>query len=287
MTTEMPSQRSLFNHYRTSLELAGIRTAHADSLVCPLCWQETRYDDLSIEHAVPSSIGGTATVLTCRRCNNDHGSSLDAHLSQFQSIADAFQGHGAIPTELNINGKRLVANLEWGNSSKNLKVVGKASDLRMQDQIKADFQSGKVKEINVAFSFGYSKNRFQTAVLRAAYLVLFKCFGYQYVRHEVVQVLRRRICDTSLEYPRIGSIIAEFRDCKLPVDEPHLIAPANINGVQFLLVIIRVRKQTTTYLAVFMPVPADGCDRFFDLMEQRARDHDGERFAIPPAALFT
>jgi hypothetical protein len=287
MTTAMSSLTTLFDHYRKSLEIAGIPAVYGDSLICPLCWKETRLDDLSIEHVVPSSIGGMATVLTCRRCNNDHGSSLDAHLAQYQTMADAFQGHGMIPTELNINGKRLVANLEWGDTSKNFHVVGKASDLRQQDLVKADFQSGKVQEVNFTIDFGYSKNRFQTALLRAAYLILFRRLGYEYVQHEIVQILRRRICEPSLEFPRLGSFTMELRNCNLPADEQHLIANGNVNGVRFFLVLVRVQKRTITHLAVFMPFPEEDSKQYFDLMERCSREYNGHSFTIPLSGLMT
>ena len=74
-------KKALFDHLRKSLAAAGLATARDDSLICPLCWQETRYEDLSHEHVVPGSVGGTCNTLTCRPCNNEHGSSLDSHLS--------------------------------------------------------------------------------------------------------------------------------------------------------------------------------------------------------------
>jgi len=257
------------------------------SLICPLCWQETAYDDLSLEHVVPISVGGTCKILTCQQCNNEHGSDLDAHLAQYQTVADAFRGHGTLPTILKVNGNEVVANLEWRDGSKNFIVVGKASNPAASDAIQQEFKAGKVSEVNVTLHFGYAKNNFQTAVLRAAYLVIFKCFGYQYAKHDVVQVIRRRICDLSLQHPRLGSLILELRNCRPPYDEPHLVTRGNVNGVEFFLVIIRVRKATTTYLGAYLPVPGDRDEEFFHVMEQCAREHHGETLTIPATRIFT
>ncbi|QDT33302.1 HNH endonuclease [Thalassoglobus polymorphus] len=269
------NKKALFENYRASQTSVDLPTDHEDALICPLCWEETAYNDLSIEHALPGSVGGSAKVLTCRSCNNEHGSSLDSHLSQFQKLKDALQGHGTIATELNINGKRMVANLDWKN--KNFHVVGKATDPRVNDLVKDEFQAGLVEKMKVTFSFGYAKNQFNRAALRAAYLVLFRCFGYQYVVHDVVQILRRRICDPTQEFPRLGSMIVEFRNKdNFPDHEPHLVSVGNVNDVQFFLVILRVKKATISHIGVFMPAPTAPTDLFFELMDRCSQEHNGD-----------
>lgn len=280
------AKRIKFDHFRKSLAAAGISTASADSLLCPLCWQETPYDDLSVEHIVPGSVGGKQTTLTCRRCNNDHCRDLDAHLAQYQRIADAFQGHGTLKTKLNINGHDMIASLEWGNGYKDFHVVGKATNPAASDASQKAFADGNVSHLNVTLYFNYIKNNFQTAVLRAAYLVLFKCFGYEYAHHEIVQAIRRRIADPTLEHPRLASLLLEAHNFTPPYDAQHYVVPGNANGVEFFLVIIRVRRKTTTYLGTYLPVPVDRSDGFFDLMEQAAKEHNGETLTIPTAVMF-
>jgi len=279
-------KHTTFERYRKSQTIAGLSTDRGDSLICPLCWQETKFDDLSIEHVLPGSVGGSKTVLTCRQCNNEHGSSLDAHLSQYQKTIDAFRGHGAFSTEVNINGKRMAANLDWATRS--FHVVGKATDPRASESVKADFQAGLVGEINVSLSIGYHKDQFDRAVLRAAYLVLFRRLGYEYLVHDVVQVLRRRICDAAQTFPRLGSIILEFRNPRnFPEDEPHVLTGGTINDVQFLLAILRVRKSTVTYLGAFMPHPTAPIEIFCEVMEQCSREYNGQELTIPSDGFIT
>lgn len=279
-------KRIKFDHFRKSLAAAGIATARADSLICPLCWQETPYDDLSVEHIVPGAVGGKQTTLTCRRCNNDHGRDLDAHLAQYQRIVDAFQGHGTLKTQVNINGHAMIATLEWGNGHKTFHVVGKATNPAACDASQKEFAGGNVSHLNVTLYFDYIENNFQTAVLRAAYLVLFKCFGYEYAHHGIVQAIRRRIVDRTLEHPRLASLIIEARNFTPPYDAQYYVVPGNVNGVEFFLVIIRVRRKATTYLGAYLPVPAERSDEFFDLMEQAAKEHNGETLTFPTAAMF-
>ena len=55
--------------------------------VCPLCLDEFTKSEMldnkvSEEHIIPSSLGGNFTTLTCKKCNNEDGSELDAHVIQ-------------------------------------------------------------------------------------------------------------------------------------------------------------------------------------------------------------
>lgn len=279
-------KRTKFDFFRKSLAAAGMSTADENALICPLCWQETPYDDLSLEHMVPGSVGGKQTTLTCRKCNNDHGCDLDSHLTQYQRVKDAFQGHGTLKTKMNINGHEMIANLKWGDGQKNFHVVGKATNPAASDASQEEFKAGNVENINVTLYFDYNKNNFNTAVLRAAYLILFKCYGYEYVRHDIVQTIRKRIIDRSREHPNLASLILEARNFAPPYDDQHFVVPGNVNGVEFFLAIIRVRRETTTYFAAYMPVPVDRCAEFFDLMELAAKEHNGETLTIPTAARF-
>ena len=247
---------------------------------------ETPYKELSIEHIVPRAVGGKNTTLTCRRCNNDHGHDLDAHLAQYQKNADALRGHGTLKAKLNVNGHELVANLEWGESFKNFHVVGKATNPAASAGSQKEFAAGKVKNVQMTLYVDCIKNKFQTAVLRAAYLVLFKCFGYQYASDDIVQSIRRRIADPSLEFPRLASLILELRNFTPPYDAQHYVVPGTVNGVQFFLVIVRVRKATTTYLGAFLPVPVERSNEFFEVMELCAKEHNGESWTFPTAGMF-
>ena len=280
-------KEKFFERGRRSLAAAGMTTANDRALICPLCWQETAYEDLSLEHAVPGSVGGRYTTLTCRRCNNDQGAALDSHVANFQTVADAFNGHGTFAVKLNVNGKRMAADLKWDEGKKDFRVVANASNPNEVAAIWQDFHDGKVAEFAVTVSFQYAINNFNTALLRAAYLVLFKCFGYEYTQHEIIQTLRRRICDPTLEQPSLAALMIQLQNGELPHDEPHLVVPGNVNGVEFFLVILRLQKETTTWRGVFMPIPGDRESEFFTLMEQCAREHNGERLTLPKEAIFT
>lgn len=169
----------------------------------------------------------------------------------------------------------------------NFRVVGKATDPRMEERVRSNAEPGQIQEFNVRFDFGYAKNQFETAVLRAAYLVLFKRFAYWYANNEVVQVVRRRICDPTLEFPRLKSMILGIPDAELPQDQPYLLASGNLNDVPFFLVILRIRKRTTGFLGSLMPHPSADAGMFFELLDEYARWHESVTLTIPAGGLFT
>lgn len=285
--TSTSRKKTLFDHYRKSLTAAGLRTECDESLICPLCWQESPFEELSLEHIVPSSVGGTRCTLTCTRCNNEHGSALDSHLSQFQTTRDGFKGHGTLPAKLKVLGEEVVANVEWGDGFKNINIVGRASNPAKVTAMHDDTKAGKVDELHLMVSFGYNKNRFQTSLLRCAYLALFNRFGYEYAKHDVTQVIRHRICDTSLEHPRLGSLIGKFRDGTLPFRNSYTIVERNVNGVQCYLVAIQLHKQTTTRHFVFLPALVARCEEFFGMMEWYSKENGDKKLSIPHKFFLT
>lgn len=280
------TKRTLFDHYTKSATAAGFAT-NDEALICPLCWQTTEYDKLSIEHILPGSVGGNRVVLTCTNCNNSHGSLYDAHLAHFQKTMDGFKGHGTIPAKLEVLGKKVVANIEWGDGFKKINIVGQASNPAEVQAMQDDAAAGRFGELHLTLNYGYIKNRFQTGLLRCAYLALFKCFGYEYAKADIVQILRRRVCDMDLEQPRLGSLIGELRNGNIQYTDAYFIVPGNVNGVHFYMVAIRLKKETETFHFVYMPVPVERSDEFFDMMERCSKDNNGVKLTIPHELVFT
>src|SRR5215203_478907 len=77
---------ALFRLYAADLERAeGLQ----HTFRCPLCLSDFRHAPeapldqiVAEEHVVPKALGGRIVTLTCRRCNNTHGSALEKHLIQ-------------------------------------------------------------------------------------------------------------------------------------------------------------------------------------------------------------
>jgi hypothetical protein len=245
--------------------------------------------NLSLEHIIPGELSGKREVLTCTPCNNNQGSAIDSHFVQHQKIAAALKGHGTLATELKINDNKLVANLEWNPENKNFKVVGKASNPKASELIQADFKGGNVSEVNFSIGFGYSKRGFELAVLRAGYLVLFKRYGYQLIKEHNFDQFRRCICDSNSETPDLSSIVISINDFMPRREQRHFVIPASVNGVEYLLVIIRAKLKGTAfvnYFGVFFPDPNQEVSAFFAEMERLKQQGNGATFQFPPGSLL-
>lgn len=279
------SKKEKYEFFQRSLESSGI-TGQPNLLPCPLCWQEKSQEELTLEHMVPRSLGGTQTTLTCKDCNNTHGSTRDAHLVRYLRSLEAFEGHGMLDTELNINGHKLRAAFDY--QDRNFHIIPKATNPAAQMASRADLQANRVPQIDFTISFGFSENNFNTAVLRSAYLVLFKCFGYEYVKHDIVQVVRRRIMDESLESPKLNTLILGINFVP-PWDAQHYIFESRINDVPCFVVIIRIRNRMTKYLAACLPIPGDRCHEFFELMQAHRENQSAGKFemSISPNHIFS
>lgn len=273
-------KQMLFANGRERMTEAGIATEVNNSLLCPLCWEEVPFENLSIEHIVPSSVGGKSKTLTCRKCNNEHGASLDVHLTNYQRTKDAFKGHGTMPVEMNINGNRMVANLVWGEETKNFIVVGKASDHRAIAAIQDDFRANKVPEFAFTLNYGYAIDNFNRAVTRSTYLALFERFGYRYAQRDVIQALRLRVMDGALESPDLNLLVIGLGTAELLRDGDYLILRRNIEGTNCFLVIIRAQGNSTSYLGAFFPDDPISIKDFEMLMEQHMKKTDRKQVTV-------
>jgi hypothetical protein len=98
MTSTEKTIDALFDEL--SADLTSVRTEYHNQVLCPIClgmFTRAAIADksslgLSIEHVIPRSVGGHLKTLTCRGCNNDNGSALDAHFASMVRTEDWAQG---------------------------------------------------------------------------------------------------------------------------------------------------------------------------------------------------
>ena len=80
---------------RGARALVAARPAGPEVYCCPLClrgFDAEHMDHLSIEDVPPRSVGGRPLLLTCRECNNKHGTELDAHAKAGRDLGEILQG---------------------------------------------------------------------------------------------------------------------------------------------------------------------------------------------------
>ena len=161
-----------------------------------------------------------------------------------------------------------MANFTKENKTNRFEIVEKASNPAASDAIKNDFHAGLVSEINVTLKYGYIQKNSQTALIRSAYLILFRHTGYNYARHEVVQSIRRGISDLSFTEAQLNSLIGRIHGRDLPPEQPYFFAYCTVDGTDFMMIIIRLKIKTMHHLSVFLPHPDSPTPRFFETIEK-------------------
>ena len=93
--TNAELREKLFHAY--SGDLSDCLPQFNGVFICPLCHKSfdkssLAKDELALEHCVPRCLGGKTLTLTCKRCNNKHGSKLDAQLLEWREREDHATG---------------------------------------------------------------------------------------------------------------------------------------------------------------------------------------------------
>src|SRR6476469_973331 len=93
-------------------------TSEVERIRCPLClayFDRGAIEDkrLTKEHIIPRSVGGELITITCRTCNNRHGTRLDSHLAAAAKAKDALKGHRAIRSRVEIGNSYFTAEVTF------------------------------------------------------------------------------------------------------------------------------------------------------------------------------
>jgi hypothetical protein len=235
------------------------------SILCPLCLRSfdrsalrIKTDDgLSPEHMIGRKLGGGRWVtLTCRKCNNRHGSALEAHLVHEIKVRDWSAGDGStLMGTVSIEGVDLPMTISRGAGQEPWTI----SIFGGHPKVLADFQelAGSMRDgdrVQLRFSLEYNQSKSQRALLRVAYLVMFNQFGYAYALSEAGAFVRKVIEGAEAEHlwrflPQLGTVdgggFAEpVSISSFPDDEGVVIAH---------FVLIRLERKQKYYYAALIP----------------------------------
>lgn len=203
-------RRHLFNLYVDNLRQVkqhdGIRISLDldDHFLCPLCFRlyspESLCDrSVSLEHAPPEAAGGKDSdcTLTCTQCNNVTGSQLESRLKDSLERRDLFDRVPGASIDIEYRALPegedmwLPATLE--STLAGFNILGHADrahpDLITTVSSEA-FMSGVTK---FQIRFEVYPQRTAAALLKIAYLFLFRLFGYAAVIPSSMQSVRQQI----------------------------------------------------------------------------------------------
>jgi hypothetical protein len=133
--------------------------------------------------------------------------------------------------------------------------------------------SGSVEELSVNFKLGFDERRAYTAVLRIAFLAMFKELGYRYTLSPAAGVIRSIICNVDNAPTNLGRIVAEAKNIAPLPAEPWQLLSAG--GGRVVMLIATLRADSRRHYVTFMPspelIPTDVMPTLFSVAEEIGR----------------
>jgi hypothetical protein len=254
-----------------------------DTVVCPLCHSTHGTGSLAgveprltLEHCIPRSLGGNALTLTCRACNNCHGASFDSHLKNMLVAEDAIEGiGGSVDGIMSIEGHPYRCTVGFspdGQKSIHFQPIMKASNPSERDAafaiIEACSRSGDDFKGQFTLRFGYAQLRWRIALVKSAYLLMFRQFGYSYMFVDGPEFVRRLLLDPDYDILAAACALTP-QAAEIPLVNRALIVKAP-DDLRCFLVPVRVRTDYRTRIKfVILPGFDDNPSGIYDRWHQR------------------
>lgn len=178
--------------------------------VCPICvrpFLRTSVDtgELTVEHVPPAAFGGRELVLTCKTCNNDGGSRLDAHARRMEDVADAMNGRLDRTQKVRIAVGDLVVNGRFCSREGTVTIPESINRPGAPALLRGIVHQGE--EISLEYSGdSFAELGAKISWLRSGYLLLFAVFGYPVVADPALDMVRRQILEPDNALSRTFSI---------------------------------------------------------------------------------
>lgn len=260
----------LFDRYAGDLE--RFAPALQGQFGCPICFTAIRpsvplREVVAEEHAIPQKLGGRVTTLTCRRCNNEGGTTLEAHLVQRVLLEARKRSARTIFRIGDAVTRAQMVLPETSREPLEILVIKKQSDERQIAATQRLLKTGK-HPIHLGLNFGYVEQRSLVALLRAAYLLMFRTFGYRYALDRSATAVRDQIRRWDRETPILKGIVWRLNE-EAPQGSTVAIMTWPRELASFL-VLLQLDAERRHVAAVSLPPPgSDGVDLYDRIQAQQ------------------
>lgn len=231
MSTPTDKRQAIFERYKDNLNLLidiGSVKGKKDFYICPLCLKRHKDlnsdDPLTLEDALPKSLGGKANVLTCKSCNNTAGHKIDFHLAERLKELDNAQF--LTGTEMNVK-------IRFGAETLQGTVVvednGKIQIIHSNKNNHPGKLEQKMKEVKggMVIDMDFLKSRvipdnLEYALLKIGYLLAFEKFGYSFILDSTYDIVRKQLQNPEVRiYPEGFWLVPPY--------------PKSMSGVYFIM----------------------------------------------------
>lgn len=256
---------TLFARYEA--DLRRLRLNAKGGFVCPICLNYfaravNLAEYVSVEHIIPKTLAGRVTTLTCRRCNNTAGTELESHLVQRVRLEGRTKPFTA-GVEFSGTSFRAEVHLpESANDALKMYGIPKQSDPREIDQFTKLLSDGvwDGQTLKLNLEGGYVPARSDAALVRSAYLLMFRLFGYRYIYDKSAAYIRKMIMEPLANIaPRNGIL------WRVPVQPPSSIGISIVTKPKRLrsfMIFLTLDEYQNHVSAIALPSPGTGMELF-------------------------
>lgn len=212
------ARKRLFDIYAANLSEAvpGIY----DTFRCPICLRDFDRSALDIDqmltrgHIIPDALDGRLYTLECGNCNHSFGHAYEAHAAREKIFRDWVNGVEGIKKLVHINDgvSDTAAYVSRGPKQEFLIYPTDSDDPNYKEHsermITRQFKTSFTMHINAK----YIPERVNLSLIHSAFLMMFYCFGYEYVLSSIADPVRKVI-----------------RGEKAPLSPQQMVCAMNIN----------------------------------------------------------
>lgn len=207
----------------------------------------TEIGSLSIEHAIPKSIGGRTTTLTCRSCNSLSGHTLDKHLAAYCRWQETLVGNRTSEAEVTVGGVTLRGDVTFGPSP-HIDLSKRANDPRVAEK----FPRKICSDIKIEVPLRYQPDSLRMAGLRSAYLIKVASDGLTYLESsDGVKRVRERVVGKGVGFDLNG--VVGFASVANAPSRQWFSVDMLADGHFFHYIFIGLPSTASAYMAVLMP----------------------------------
>lgn len=172
----------------------------AGRYLCPLCldWFED-FDELTLEHAPPESIGGRHIAITCRDCNSRGGHTVDHEIRRAETVLEFAERRmtAPMPATFRFGGVEQRGEAIFGPDGLNLGGIPQQNHPAVTPAITAALERAAASgSTDWTIELSFRPPDFHKAAvgwLRVGYLVAFATLGYTYVLRAELDPVRKQI----------------------------------------------------------------------------------------------
>ena len=212
--------------------------------------------ELTKEHVLSKTLGGTAITLTCKGCNNLCGHRLQSHLSTLLKINESFRGNGEFRGRFTVFGETVPVGVKVLPRA-GLNITARGGSPKAFEAIHDGMKTQARSKWSMQVNLPYSPGKASTAIAHAAYMAAFYRFGYGYLLADSVMAIRGEIISSMEKHSeRLALLTGTTRGSSDPTgNEPQsVIVPVVLEtGFRFFFAMLRFQQHRDYWMFCALP----------------------------------